>query len=114
MKKKLTLHERILLTGLFPSEHEYKTIVAFEKLKANINFSEEEIRKFDMSVQVVPQVDGGNRVEYRYNKEVAEGYEAEIEIPALCVSYISGELKRMNEEKQISSDLISVYEKFVG
>jgi hypothetical protein len=84
-------------------------MAAFEKVKPKIRFTEEETRKFDIEQKVLnPQ-----QVQVQYNKEVGEEYYVDIKIPSNLMGYIVGRLKKMSEEKKITENFLTLYEKFV-
>lgn len=106
---KLLIQERILLFGLVPQRHNYETLKQLEETKKQLEFSEEEMRKYDISHKEM--TDG--RMEVKFNLEVAEGYEKEVKIKPLAMSAISKVLEDMNRNEALSEQLMSLYEKFV-
>lgn len=105
---KLTIEERVILSGILPVDHTYQVIKAKVKLVQDMGFEEEETRKYD----VQSTVEGGQQ-QIRYNKEAAHGYEKDIKIPPILKQVIKEILVNMDKEKKINHHTLSLYEKFV-
>ena len=105
---KLSIAERILIHGLFPQQSDYETMKDLLKVRDLLKFTEEENRKYDVSQENAPN--GGFQV--KFNQEVAEGYEVDFKIPPRVASVVTEQLQSMNQNKQLTEQLLSLYEKF--
>jgi len=110
MKVSLTVEERILLFGFLPQAGDYETIKEMLDVRdRQMIFDERETREYDISKV---QTDDG-RFQVSFNKESSEGYEKEIELSPRIAAHITGELERYNNEKKLSEQILTLYEKFV-
>lgn len=106
---KLTIEERVILSGVLPEEHTYQVIKAKVKLLEEMGFNEEETRKYDVKSNFMP--DGKQQI--MYNKEAAHGYEKEVKVPPILKQIIRERLVQMDKDKKINHHLLTIYEKFV-
>lgn len=83
-----------------------KAKLAFIK---HLGFNEEEGRKYGIESKALE--DG--RQQIFYNREAADGYVVDIDIPPVIRRTIKEILARMNSQKQIRDNLVTLYEKFM-
>ena len=100
----LTILERLMLGSILPPQGDIVTLKLVQDLKMEIAFTEDEIAKHGISNK-------DDRVDW--NPEASE-YVKEIPIGPKAMSLIVGELEKRNEEKTLSADFISLYEKIMG
>ena len=101
MKLKLDVLERVILLGLLPKDENYLTYKLITKLKSDLSFSDEEIKKYEIKILE----DGRVSWMRTGNKE--------IEIGETIEAMIVEKLKAVEKEKKINDENVSLYEKFV-
>ena len=101
MKLKLNVLERVILLGLLPKDENYLTYKLITKLKSDLSFSDEEIKKYEIKILE----DGRVSWMRTGNKE--------IEIGETIEAMIVEKLKAVEKEKKINDENVSLYEKFV-
>ena len=107
MTKNLNILERLMLSVTLNSDTFKSDLIGLKlkrKLQEDLGFSAEEIEKY--SLKALPN---GSTT---WSKEFAEETK-EIEVPEYLNEEIKKRLTKMNTEKQLSEDLIGVYEKFI-
>jgi hypothetical protein len=95
--------ERLVLSRIVPKEGDITTLRIIRDLRAALSFSEEE----HAALQFSNLPDG--RLQWKRDCEVMK----EVTIGAKARSIIRDVLIKLNEEKKLSEDFISLYEKFV-
>lgn len=108
---KLTVLERVLVSGLLPEKGSYDLLVAANKLKDELGFNEEEVRKYDISGRHRKE-DG--RYEVTFNVQATHGYEKDVKVNPTMLGYLETKLKEMSDNGDLEQSLISIYEKFVA
>ena len=98
---KLDVRERLTLLGIMPQEGNFITLKVLRKLKDNLSFSEEEIKKYNFK-----QVD--QHVTWEQDTEPKA-----IEIGTQAKIIIQDALKKLDEEKKLTEAHLTLYEKFV-
>lgn len=110
MKKSLTIEERILLFGFLPQVGDFETLKEMIEVRdLQMIFDEKETREYDISR--ITTDDG--RMQVTFNKESSEGHEKEIDFPPRIASHITAELERLDDEKKLNEQIMSLYEIFV-
>ena len=107
MTTQLTILERLMLSVVLNSDTFKSDLIGLKlkrKLQDDLGFSEEEITKYGLKVQP-----NGSTT---WSKDFADEVK-EIEVPDYLNDVIKGRLTKMNTEKQLSEDLIGIYEKFI-
>jgi GTP-sensing pleiotropic transcriptional regulator CodY len=99
---KLDIRERILLMQLLPEKGSYILYRNMECLKKELSFSEEELESAG-----IKNVDG--RVNWNPEKDPLK----DVEIGESMRDIIVNALKKLDEDGQIDSQNISLYEKFI-
>lgn len=105
---KLAIFERILIHGLIPTEHDYETLKAIEIFKKDLSFNKDEVAKFD--IETLELANGSHQV--KFNLEAAHEYEVDIKMPARVKSVLTEKLVKLNKDKKLTEQLLSLYEKF--
>jgi hypothetical protein len=101
---KLLVHERLLLLEMLPKAGNLTTIKLLRVAKEDLSFNDKE----NKALKFVQE-------EGMLNWDPAAGdIEKEIEIGEIITELIITELKRMNEDKELTEQHISLYEKFIG
>jgi len=98
----LKVLDRITLLGLLPEKGDFTTLKIVRQLREDLSFSE--IEHELLSLQ---QTDG----RLTWNPQADEG--KEVEIGAKASVLIEDQLKKLDKEKQLTSQHMSVYEMFV-
>ena len=99
---KLNVKERYVLLQILPREGDFITITVLKELKEKVFPSVVELDEFEIK-QVNSQI--------KWNDKGDE--EREIEIGERATDIIVGSLKKLNDEKKLTEDHFSLYEKFV-
>lgn len=101
---KLTFKERIIIPNILPKKGGFDDLIVKDDLKNKIVITQNEMDKYDL--QTLPNG------EVRFKKE-GEIDELEFPLTTRETSMISEVLKKMNEEKTLDDELISLYKKFI-
>jgi len=101
---KLLVHERLLLLNLLPATGDITSIKLLRKVKEDLSFNEKENKDLGF-------VQDGEML--RWNSEKGN-VEKDVTIGEIITELIKTELKKMNEEKKLTDQHISIYEKFIG
>jgi len=101
---KLSVHERLLLLNLLPATGDITSIKLLRKVKEDLSFNEKENKDLGF-------VQDGEML--RWNSEKGN-VEKDVTIGEIITELIKTELKKMNEEKKLTDQHISIYEKFIG
>ena len=101
---KLSVHERLLLLNLLPATGDITSIKLLRKAKEDLSFNEKENKDLGF-------VQDGEIL--RWNSEKGN-VEKDVTIGDIITELIKTELKKMNEEKKLTDQHISIYEKFIG
>jgi len=101
---KLSVHERLLLLNLLPATGDITSIKLLRKAKEDLSFNEKENKDLGF-------VQDGEML--RWNSEKGN-VEKDVTIGEIITELIKTELKKMNEEKKLTEQHISIYEKFIN
>ena len=107
---KLTLSERIILLGILPAEGDFTTLGILRNLRENLSLTEEENKEHEVMVIPNPKNDGS--ATYQWKPESAK-IEFEIEIGDKAKSIVKEQLLKLDKEKKMLPQHMSLYEKFV-
>ncbi|MCJ7828250.1 MAG: hypothetical protein MUP81_00720 [Dehalococcoidia bacterium] len=99
---KLSVRERLVILSVLPPEGDFITLKVVGKLKNDLSFSEDEIKLYKF-VQAESSVTWDNKIEQ----------EKAIEIGTKAKTVIAEALEKLDKEKKLREDHISIYEKFV-
>ena len=100
----LTVPERLTLLNILPKEGDFTTIKLMRKLRESLSFDEEELA-------AIKFVQNGDQV--TWNAEAASVILKQIQIGEKMTDIIHDTLKKLNDEKKLTEQHFSVYEKFV-
>lgn len=100
---KITLLEKIMLANTLPTEGNIKTMVILKDLRKKIELTQDNIKDYD--IQVLPT--GA----LQWNKEGAE-VEFDIQFTELETIEVTLAIKKLDKEKKLSIDMLSLVEKF--
>jgi hypothetical protein len=108
---KLDVLDRVTLLGILPpSEGNYVTFKVLTNLKAELSFSEKEIKDYEI-VQKPVEVNGKTEERIFWNNNKAK--EKDIEIGEQANKIIQDALKKLDEAGKINEQNASLYEKFM-
>lgn len=102
---KLSVLERMVLLYILPKEGDVTTIKQVRVLRENLSFTDEERDKLNFR----PNPEAGN---VTWADGVVQ--DKEYEFKPYAMNMIIEALKRLNTEKKLTTDHLSLYEKFVG
>lgn len=98
---KLTVAERLILLGLLPKEGNFTMIKLVRELRENLSFTEKEHKALEFN-----NTDGNITW-----KETVQP--KDIQIGEVLTIEIKGILKKMDEEKKLTEQVLTLYEKFM-
>ena len=98
----LAVVERLVLLNILPKEGDFTTIKLLRKLRENLSFDEDEHKKLNF-------VQDGDQV--RWNQEALS--DKRIQIGEKQADIIQSALEKLNDEKKLTDEHFSLYEKFV-
>jgi len=102
---KLTVLERIIVQSLIPKEGNFLNLKLIRKAKESLSFTEEENKV--LNFRVVGEGDARQTVWDNADIEV------DIDLGETVSGMVVKELKRLDEAGKLTSDQITVFEKFV-
>jgi len=100
----LTVLERLVLLNILPKEGDFTTIKLMRKLRESLSFDEDELGK----IKFVQEGD-----QTRWNEKEASAILKPIQIGEKMLDIIHDALKKLNSEKKLTNEHLSLYEKFV-
>jgi len=100
---KLGTFERLILLNIMPKEGDFTTLKIIRKMQDDLGFSEEEHKALQFK-----QNEG--RIQWIQDADV----EKEVNFGEKATDIIVGVLKKLNEDKKLTQEHFSLYEKFVG
>lgn len=100
----LSIPERLIIMSILPIEGSYATLRILQNLKLSLSFTEEEIKEW----QIVPDME---RQRTTWNDKVLG--EADIPIGEKATDIIVEALAKLNRDKKLPMQAMSVYEKFI-
>lgn len=108
MKKKtnttgLTTLERILIPSILRKESDYKSLIVTNDLKKKVQLTQDEIKKFELRTEGQSLVWNEKGAKSIIEYDLTEFEKLEIKLA----------LQKLDQEKKLSSELISLYDKFV-
>ncbi len=105
--KELTLLERISLPSVLPKEATYNELVINRDINLKVNPTQSEILKYKIESVAL----GSNSVGLKWD-EAGTKVKFKIEFTKLELNAIILGLKKLDNEKKLTSDLVTLYEKF--
>ena len=119
MKVKLNLKERIALITVLPKEGSFKVVARTEELKKKLLFTEEEDKKHgiiytnDGRVLFNPSQFQGKENARQLTQDYVLKTRKEFDIGETVEDEIESILKKLDNDKKLPADYISLYEMFV-
>ena len=106
----LSVFERLILLNVMPGEGDYTTLKLIRKLKEDLSFDEGEHKALQFKEE-------GGRVSWRTASDegspVLLAQDKEIEVGPKAIAVVCEVLEKLNKEKKLKAEHMSVYEKFV-
>lgn len=100
----LTVLERLVLLNILPKEGDFTTIKLMRKLRESLSFDEEELKKIEF-------IQDGDQT--RWNEAATKDMLKPIQIGEKMTDIVHDALKKLNDEKKLTNEHVSLYEKFV-
>lgn len=100
----LTVLERLVLLNILPKEGDFTTIKLMRKLRESLSFDEEELKKIEFHQE-------GDQT--RWNEKNASTILKQIQIGEKMLDIIHDALRKLNSEKKLTNEHLSLYERFV-
>lgn len=101
---KLLVHERLNLMGILPQEGDFTTLKIVRELRESLSFTEEEHAELNFQQE-------GESIKWTMPED-AEMLNKEIEIGKKAEGIIVAALEKLNEDKKLTEQFFSLYEKF--
>ena len=101
----MTVLERLVLLNILPKEGDFTTIKLMRKLRESLSFDEDELKKIEF-------VQDGDQT--RWNEKNASTIMKQIQIGEKMTDIVHDALKKLNDEKKLTNEHLSLYEKFVA
>lgn len=99
---KLNVKERLMLLNILPAENDFVTLKIVRNLQEDLSFNEKEVKEFEFKQE-------DKKMFWNNSKDI----EKDIQIGEKATDIIIEALKKANNEKKLTLDLMSVYEKFI-
>jgi len=113
MKTKLNILERFLVLNILPKENNIMTLKTIRKLQDTLLPSDEELDEIEM--KIITEDSNGNPLpqpQNQFNKKKAE-VEKEFEIAERGHDIISDALNKLDKEKKLNLEHMSLWDKFM-
>ena len=98
----LGILERISLLNILPAEGDVVTVRILKKLRADLGFTEEEIKEHKIKSEE-------NRVMWEET-----GYKADIPIGEKATDIIKNAFKKLDREGKVREEMLPLYDTFMG
>ena len=99
---KMNVLERLILLGILPKESNFATLMIVKNLTSSLGLSEDDYKEFEIKQEENQII---------WNQKGNE--EREIKIGEKATDIIIESLKKLDEEKKLTEQHFSLYEKFV-
>lgn len=106
MKVSLSVLERILLINLLPAESDILTLKVVRKTKDLVGFTEDELKVLEFRNE---EKNGQVITKWKFDAVEKKSFD----IDSKVVEMIADGLKKLNEQKKITENHLSLYEKIV-
>jgi len=103
---KLNVLERVMLGSILPSENNFSQYKIIKGLKEQLSFDEKETKKFGITQSL--NAKGEGQVNWTDNGE------KDFTFGITAIQIIRDVLKKLDEEKKITDNTGTLYEKFMG
>jgi len=98
----LSIKERLMALGALPAEGDYSTLKILNQLRLSLSFSEKEVADWGIESDLED-----NRTTWTTDEVV------EIPIGEKATDILVASLKKLNREKKLNTDMMTLYEKFI-
>ena len=105
---KLNVMERLMALGVLPKEGDYTTLNVIRKAQELLSFTEEEIAKYKF--KNIPTEDGKSQ-QTQWDSSVEQV--TDLRLGNKAISLIAEELEKMDKDKKLTPQHLSLFEKFV-
>lgn len=106
----LSVFERLILLNILPAEGDYTTLKLVRKLRDDLSFDEAEHAALQFK-------ESEGRISWRTTSDegnpVLAAQDKEIEIGAKAKAIIVGIFEKLDKEKKLKAEHLTIYEKFV-
>lgn len=107
----LSILQRIILQSILPSEGDYITYKIIRDLKGELAFSEDEIKKFNITQEIIKEK---SRILWDNKWNGSNDALKRISIGPKALDMIIKALEELNSQKKINDQTIDLYEMFVN
>lgn len=102
----LTVAERLTLLGLLPDESNYPGVKEIFRLRQLLGLTDEESKEINVQQGEMPGT-------IMWDNEKAMGLQVDIAMGEWITEVIRGELRDLNENYKLTTEVMSLYEKFI-
>lgn len=99
---KLSVLERLMALGVLPKEGDYVTLNVIRKAQEMLSFTDEEIKKY-----------GFKQEQDKTQWDITAEQITDLRLGAKAISLIGEELEKLDKDKKLTPQHMTIYEKFV-
>lgn len=108
---KLSVLERLMALGVLPKEGDYTTLNVIRKAQELLSFTEEEIAKYKFKNIGGTDAEGKPTQQTQWNDKAEQV--TDLRLGNKAISLIGEELEKLNKNKKLTPQHLSIFEKFV-
>jgi len=108
-KINLSLNERMVVTGLVPTEGKFEDLIISEDIKAKVSITGSEVEEFEIKT-----VSNGEQSAIQWNVEKIGDKEWSYDFSELEKEMLKGALTKASEDGKLHVSQIALYKKFVN
>ena len=102
----LTVAERLTLLGILPNESNYPGVREIFRLRQLLSLTDEESKEINVQQGEMPGT-------IMWDNEKALGLQVDIAMGEWITEVVRGELRELNEDYKLTTEVMSLYEKFI-
>ena len=106
----LEVHERLVLTTLLPKKGDYAALKTLRRAQEMIAFTPDEITFYEIRNGINPET---GKSQVQWNQQRASEQVKDIPIDEYITNLVRNKLAEMDRKGELTSEFMSVYEKFV-
>ena len=107
MIMKLTLKDKIILSGLLPKEGSFEKLIIINDIQKKLTLTQEEIVEYEVETITIVE-----KQSIKWNEKWINA-EFEIEFSEIELKNISDTFLKLSEENKLTMDLLDLYKLFV-
>ena len=103
--------ERLMALGVLPKEGDYTTLTVIRKAQEMLSFTEEEMAKYNFKTVGGTDAEGKPTQQTQWDDKAEQV--TDLRLGAKAISLIGEALEKLDKDKKLTPQHMSVYEKFV-